>query len=153
MSCPIFKAGFSGAATVGSAQVPVISWSVNPTVEIVEFKNSLSGVWVMRQPTFGDVSGSIVIDRDFSSNPFAGSLSLTVGTIITNLTLYEAAATKGSPTSGDPAYTFASVLITSTPEQVVIEGKIGISVNFAGAGLCTNAATGYNGGGVTYPAT
>ena len=139
---------------MGGEQLPIISWTAAPSVESVDFKNSLSGVAVQRQPTFQDVAGTIVVDYDFSNNPFAGSFNLVVGTILTNVYLYLHAATKGSPTTGDPNFHFASILITSAPMSVVVDGKIGLSFNFLGAGLCTSAAPGYSSadGAITYPA-
>ena len=106
---------------------------------------------VFRLPTFRDSMGSIVIDRDFANNPFAGGIDIQPSAILANLILYETAATKGSPTSGDPNFTLPYVLITSLGEQVVIDGKIGISFNFKNAGTCASTAASYSSTALVYP--
>lgn len=131
-SSSVFYSGFYGSASVGANELALMMWSVTPTVQLVEFRNSRSGNYVVRQSTFSDVSGDLTVDYDFANDYFAAPFNLNPGTILTNLLLYLHQPSK-SELSG-PEWTFASVIIDSTPQTLDINGKIGTKFSFKGAG-------------------
>lgn len=133
-----FKSGRKGTATVGGTELPTISWRVNPTAEIVTFKNSKSGPGApLREATWKDLTGSVVIDLDTDANPFGTPLNIQAGATITNLKLFPYGTA-----DTNSAWTVPVAIVTSTPMEVAVEGKVGLSFEWAASGTFTGP-TGY----------
>lgn len=124
-----FHSGKSGSVVANSATLPVISWRTNMSAQMAEFRNSKTGSFPYRESTFKDLTGTIVLDLDFDAVPFAAPISILPGATLTSVTL--------SPGQSGPAVVAASVIVTSVPYEVVIDGKIGLSFDFAVNGSYT----------------
>lgn len=138
MATPIFYAGFYGTAAIGANELAVTRWDVTPIVQTQEFKNSMSGPAVVRQPTFQDVSGTLDLDYDFANDPFASPPAIIVGSILTNLALYLHQSAKNA--LDGKKWVFPSIIIESTPMSLTVDGKVTVRVSFKGAGTNTAAA-------------
>jgi len=125
-----FHSGKSGTATVNGNEVPLIDWSANSSAEIVKFINSKTSNYPLREATFRDFSGSFGIDFDFDNNPFGSPLSITAGTTLTNVKLFL------NGTAGI-YWGCASAVVSDTPQQLSVEGKIVTRINFVTSGTVT----------------
>ena len=125
MATSVFASGFFGTVTINGSECPVIQWSLSRTRTLVEFRNSLTGIYPFRDPTFGDIVASVVIDRDFANNPNGSPFYILPGQTLTNLVLYEKQTAK-SAVNG-PAHTISAAIINSTPVTTAVAGKVGYS--------------------------
>lgn len=130
MSVGTYHSGFFGTAAVNGVELSVISWSVNPTSDIVVFKNSKTGRYPYREPTYIDVSNiSIAVDYDFTQNPYQSPLTIQVGTTLASVNLYMHQTAAGS--LNGPFWGFTSVVVVTTPQDLQVDGKIGTSFTCA----------------------
>ncbi|MGD0462163.1 MAG: hypothetical protein ABSB74_06720 [Tepidisphaeraceae bacterium] len=108
---------------------------MQPTAQLVEFKNSKSGGYVLREATFKDCSVAIELDFDFGNNPFQTPYSIQPGTTLTNvkLCLHESAA----GVLDGLAWTFSSLVVDSTPQSLKVDGKITTRFTAKGNGSYT----------------
>ncbi len=122
MAASVFHSGSFGTAALGTNELSITAWSVQPTAQLVEFKNSKSGGFVLREATFKDCSVAIEMDFDFGNNPFQTPFSIQPGTTLTNvkLCLHQSAA----GVLDGLAWTFSSLVVDSTPQSLKVDGKI-----------------------------
>ncbi|MGA2584768.1 MAG: hypothetical protein ABSG31_15940 [Tepidisphaeraceae bacterium] len=132
MPASVFYSGFYGTAAVGGNELPIINWEVQPTVELQQFKNSKSGGFIIREATYQDCVVTIQIDYDFGNNPFAAPTTLTAGSTITNVNLYLHQTAPGALNGS--YWSFSSLIIESTPQQLVVDGKITTKIMCKGNG-------------------
>jgi len=134
----------SGSASGSAAfEFGCVSWSVNPTIMIVEFVNSLTGGHVLREGTFWDVTGTIDAEFDFGNELWADYPTLPIpGSNLTNLYLYVRQTAKSQ--YNGVFWTFSSVIVTAAPMQVAVTGKPTYRIPFAGNGTISPP------GGTTY---
>lgn len=133
-----WKSGRTGTATINGNEVALVNWNVNPTSEIVRFKNSRSGRFPKTESTFFDATVSFSIDYDFDAGIFESPTSVTPGTVLTNVKLF---LTGG--TSGTKYHNFPLLVVQGTPQSLQIDGKIATSVNCVADGTYSLA------GGIT----
>jgi hypothetical protein len=117
----VFHSGATGTCTIGSGatEVPLIHWSVRPTAQMAEFRNSKSGGYVLREAGFKDAMVEFEIDFDFGASPFGAPLSIGVGAILTSVKLY-----LNGGTGGTEYWSFPSLIISATPQRLAVEGRI-----------------------------
>ncbi len=149
----VFHSGFEGTATIlvsaVQTELALIRWDIIPTAKLVEFMNSRSGLYPVREATFRDLTGSIDIDYDFA-NPIystsAGGMNLQPGTTISQLKLYLDQTSRysgsglGTGSLDGPYWYIASALINAMPQSLTNDGKITTRISWA-----TASAT------ITYP--
>ena len=135
MSSSIFHSGSFGTAALGSSELSITGWDVNPTAQLVEFKNSKSGGYVLREATFKDCSVTIDVDFDFGNNPFQTPYSIQPGATLTGvkLCLHQSAAGQ----LDGLAWTFTSLVVDSTPQKLQIDGRITTRFTAKGNGSYT----------------
>lgn len=130
-----FHSGKYGTGTVNGVEIPLISWDVEPTVDIVRFLNSKTGSYPKREATFYDASVTLVFDLDFDAYPFATPINLIPGQIVT-AKLYMR-QTANSALNGD-FWQFPKtgldtssngLVVQSAPMSLNVDGKIGTSVS------------------------
>jgi hypothetical protein len=138
MAASVFHSGSSGTAALGSNEISITGWEVHPTAQLVEFKNSRSGGFVLREATFKDCSVTIDADFDFGNNPFQTPYSIQPGTTLTNVILCLHQSTSGA--LDGPAWTFASLVVDSTPQKLQVDGKITTRFTAKGNGSYTPPA-------------
>jgi hypothetical protein len=138
MAASVFHSGSFGTAALGTNELSVTSWSVQPTAQLTEFKNSKSGGYVLREATFKDCSVSIDVDFDFGNNPFQTPYSIAPGSTLTNvkLFLYQSAAGQ----LDGLAWTFSSLVVDSAPQSLQVDGRIATRFTAKGNGSYTPAA-------------
>lgn len=128
-----FYSGFFGTAAIAANELAVVKWSINPTAKLEEFRNSLSGAYVVRQSTFLDFSGSLDIDYDFANGLFLTTYGgLTPGTILAGLRLFLHQTAK-SALNGS-FWGIPSAIVDGTPQDLTVDGKIITRVMYKGAG-------------------
>jgi hypothetical protein len=130
-----FKSGKYARATtgVGNTELPILQFGVTPSVDHAEFRNSKTGNFTVVDPTFfPPCQVEIVLDWDLDANPFATPPNLTAGATISNTNLYPNGGTAGSPT-GDH-WIFSSLLVKGTPQECVVDGKIGTRIQCISSG-------------------
>jgi hypothetical protein len=137
MAAPVFKTGFYGTAAIGSNELAITKWSINPKADIVKLKNSKSGQYPAYLPTFSECQCTIDLDWDSANNPFQSPFGVSAGAVLSNVSLYLAQPTKDSMSG--PAWTATSFTVESTPQSLDIDGKI------------VTRITGYMWGTVTAP--
>lgn len=118
-----YESGTNGAALAGSTELPTISWNFLPVAGSVEFVNSLTGGFALTASTIKRGSGTIVFDNDFTNPVYKAPISLFPGITLTNVKLY----TDKTNLNG---WLCPSIVITSTPQSCVIDGKTGQSFTF-----------------------
>jgi hypothetical protein len=133
----VFHSGSFGTAAVGSNELSITAWEVQPTAQLVQFKNSKSGGYVLREATFKDCSVSIDVDFDFNNNPFQTPYSLQPGTTLTNVQLFLHQSASGS--LDGLAWTFTSLVVDSTPQKLQVDGRITTRFTAKGNGSYTPA--------------
>lgn len=121
--------GRTGTVTIAGHELPIVSWNAKLDSETVKFKNSKTGRRVAKEATFIDGSGNMAIDWDFDDNAFAAPSNLVVGTVIGPVKCILSGGTGGAN-----YITFLTVIVTSTPIGVTIDGKIASSFNFESDG-------------------
>jgi hypothetical protein len=125
--------GKDGAATLASGtntiSLPITGWSVDPTTEIVRFRNSKTGNYSVKEGTFLDCTFSITIDHDFDENPFASPVSLAPGLLLTDVNLF-----LNGGTNGTSFWDFPEAITVGTPQTLEIEGKIVTTINAEASG-------------------
>lgn len=127
-----FHSGIASTATVNGTELPSTRWTVEPRVDIVEFKNSKTDAYAQKEATFKSCDFTIDLDYDFDANPFLVGPGLTIGTKLTDVKLYM----QGGGTGGSGSYwSFPSAIITGTPMTSENEGKVTVTLN------CTNDGT------------
>lgn len=129
---PTFRSGKFGTATVnGANELPTVSWEVDPSVSVIDFRNSKTGNFPYREATFFDCSVSIVLDIDFDLYPFAAPANIIVGQLITaKLYLRQTAPSTFSGHFWEfpkPATPNAGLIVVTNPHSMVIDGKNGTS--------------------------
>lgn len=119
-----YRSGIDGAANINGTEVPTTTWSISPTGELSEFKNSLTGKHVALAPGFDD-GGPISVGFDWSdeTNAFAAPLSFRPNQQVTNLKLYISKA-------ANIFHSFPSVYVTGIPHSLQVAGKQTLMVNF-----------------------
>jgi hypothetical protein len=122
MAASVFHSGAFGTAALGTNELSVTGWSVQPSAELVEFKNSKSGGYVLREATFKDCTVTIDVDFDFGNNPFQTPYSIQPGATLTNVELY--LNQTGAGQLNGLAWTFSSLVVDSTPQKLLVDGKI-----------------------------
>lgn len=134
ISPSVFQSGFNGTAVLQGYELPVISWSISPTVELVTFKNSRSGPWVLRASTFKDASGTIEIDYDFANPLYStNGPAITVSSVITNMQLFLHQTSRGNL---DGSYwNVLSAIVDGEPQRLMNDGKITTSISWKNAGM------------------
>jgi hypothetical protein len=126
-----FHSGIASTASVGGTELPSTGWDVDPTIEIVNFRNSKTDAYSLKEGTFKDVTFTIRVDYDFDANPFQAPVSIDVGTILSNVRLYLQGG--GSGGTGD-FWHFPTAIVTGTPQSVETEGKISTTINATNSG-------------------
>lgn len=135
MAASVFHSGYLGTAALGSNELSVVSWDVQPTAQLVEFKNSKSGGYVLREATFKDCTVTLEVDFDFGNNPFQSPYSIQPGTTLANVKL---CLQQSAPGQLDGlAWTFASLVVESTPQKLEVDGKITTRFTAKGNGSYT----------------
>jgi hypothetical protein len=114
-----FHTGQSGFALLGSTGLPLLHWQVQPTAELIEFRNSKSGATPIRDSSFTDAIVSFQIDFDFDANPYA---SITAGATLSSVKLYLLGP------AGD-YWDLPSLVIEGCPQQLDVNGQIVTRVN------------------------
>jgi hypothetical protein len=127
-----FHSGVGGTATVGGAELPVTDWNTDPSVEIVQFRNSKTGGYSVKEATYKDANFSVGVDYDFDANPFGIAGGLTIGTILSNVKLFLRGA--GTNPAAQPYWLFPSAIVVSTPQRLVVNGNITTTFNFTASG-------------------
>jgi hypothetical protein len=135
MAASVFHSGYLGTAALGSNELSVVSWDVQPTAQLVEFKNSKSGGYVLREATFKDCTVTIEVDFDFGNNPFQSPYSIQPGTTLSNVKLCLQQSASGQ--LDGLAWTFASLVVESTPQKLEVDGKITTRFTAKGNGSYT----------------
>jgi hypothetical protein len=135
MAASVFHSGAFGTAALGTNELSVTGWAVQPTAQLVEFKNSKSGGYVLREATFKDCTVSIDVDFDFGNNPFQTPYSIQPGTTLTNVMLYLYQSAAGA--LNGLAWTFGSLVVESTPQKLQVDGKITTRFTAKGNGSYT----------------
>jgi hypothetical protein len=138
MAASVFHSGNFGTAALGTNELSITSWDVQPTAQLVEFKNSKSGGFVLREATFKDCSVTIEVDFDFGNNPFQSPFSIQPGTTLSNVNLYLHQSAAGL--LDGLAWAFTSLVVDSTPQQLKVDGKITTKFTAKGNGSYTPAA-------------
>jgi hypothetical protein len=105
---------------------------------LVEFKNSKSGGYVLREATFKDCSVTIDADFDFGNNPFQTPYSIQPGTTLTNVKLCLHQSASGQ--LDGLAWTFSSLVVDSTPQKLQVDGRITTRFTAKGNGSYTPAS-------------
>jgi hypothetical protein len=124
-----FHSGIRATATIGGTtnELPITKWSVTPKVDIVQFRNSKTGKFSLKEATFYDCDFSITVDRDFDANPFDAPFGLIVGATITGTHLYVHG-------SADIFWLFPSAIVVGTPNETEVDGKESLTFDFTAAG-------------------
>ena len=138
MAASVFHSGAFGTAALGTNELSVVGWSVQPTAQLVEFKNSKSGGYVLREATFKDCSVTIDADFDFGNNPFQTPYSIQPGTTLTNVKLCLHQSASGQ--LDGLAWTFSSLVVDSTPQKLQVDGRITTRFTAKGNGSYTPAS-------------
>lgn len=131
----VFHSGAFGTAAIGTSELPITGWEVQPTAELQQFKNSKSGGYVLREATFQDCSVMVLMDYDFANSPFSMPYAIAVGTTLTNVNLFLNQSVSGAMDGSH--WTFTSLIVDSTPQQLVVDGKITTKVMCKGNGSFT----------------
>lgn len=128
----LFRSGKFGTVTVnGNNELPTMSWEVDPSVSIVDFRNSKTGNFPYREATFFDASVSVVLDIDFDLYPWASPANIVVGQLIT--AKFYLRQTAPGAFNGDfwafpqNGVSNAGLIVTSNPHSLAIDGKNGTS--------------------------
>lgn len=129
-----FHSGVGGTATIGGTELPVTDWSVDPTVEIVPFRNSKTGSYSVKEATYKDVNASIGVDYDFDSSPYSVAGGITIGTVLSNVKLHLRGAGSGGTS---PFWNLPSAIVVSTPQRLEVNGRIVTTINVTGSGSFT----------------
>jgi hypothetical protein len=135
MAASVFHSGSFGTAALGTNELSVTGWEVQPTAQLVEFKNSKSGGYVLREATFKDCSVTIQIDYDFGNDPFSSPYSLAPGATLTNVVLCLHQTAAGA--LDGPNWSFTSLVVDGTPQQLQVDGRITTRVTAKGNGSYT----------------
>ncbi|MDP9175547.1 MAG: hypothetical protein M3O30_17025 [Planctomycetota bacterium] len=135
MAASVFHSGFYGTASVAGNELPITQWEVQPTVELTQFKNSRSGGFVLREATFKDCQVAIHLDHDFGNNPFAAPFSIAVGALLSTVNLYLHQSAAGALNGS--FWSFSSLIVETTPQQLVVDGKITTKIICRGNGSFT----------------
>lgn len=130
-----FHSGTGGTATYGGQELPVTSWGVDPSVEIVEFRNSKTGGYSKLEATYKTCPFTIELDYDFDQNPFAIGAGLTIGTVVVNVKLFLRGA--GTNPSAQPFWSFPSAVVVSTPQRNETNGRVTTTINLRNDGAFT----------------
>jgi hypothetical protein len=135
MAASVFHSGSFGTAALGTNELSIVGWEVHPTAQLVEFKNSKSGGYVLREATFKDCQVMIDVDFDFGNNPFQSPFSLAPGATLTSvkLCLHQSAAGQ----LDGLAWTFSSLVVESTPQKLQVDGRITTRFTARGNGSYT----------------
>jgi hypothetical protein len=128
-----FHSGKGGTALINATELPITDWSVDPTTEIVNFRNSKTGNYSKKESTFKDCDFSITLDHDFDANPFAAPLALVPGQTLTNVKLV-----LNGGSVGTSFWLFPSAIVKGTPQTLEIEGKIKTVINCTADGTWTS---------------
>lgn len=118
------RSGFTGTAVITSpgasaVELPIVGWTVGASIEVLSYKNSLTGNHSSKATTYSDSTFSLNYDWDDSNQPFAsGTLNIVPGTVLTNVKLLL------DGTAGTRFWNYPSAIVTGTPQSVVREGKI-----------------------------
>jgi hypothetical protein len=135
MSASVFHSGSFGTAALGTNELSVTAWEVQPTAQLVEFKNSKSGGYVLREATFKDCSVTITIDYDFGNDPFSAPYSIAPGATLTNVNLCLHQSTSGA--LDGPKWNFTSLVVDGTPQTLQVDGRISTRITSKGNGSYT----------------
>jgi hypothetical protein len=135
MAASVFHSGSFGTAALGTNELSITGWDVQPTAQLVEFKNSKSGGYVLREATFKDCSVTIQLDYDFGNDPFGTPFSITPGATLTSVILCLHQTASGS--LDGPQWSFTSLVVEGTPQQLQVDGKITTRVTAKGNGSYT----------------
>lgn len=126
-----FHSGIGGTATINGTELPVTGWDVDPSIEIVNFRNSKTDEFSVKEGTFKDATFTIRFDWDFDDNPFAAPIDVDLGTVLTNVRLW----LRGGGAGGTGNYWhFPLAIATGTPQSLETEGKITTSINATNSG-------------------
>lgn len=128
-----FQSGIDGKAFVGASELAIIGWTTNPTSEVQRFRNSKTGRFTLKEPTFKDVTGTVTIEHDFDDPIFELGTPIEAGEFIEDVKLY-LRKNDTAPLATEPYWSFPSMLVTSTPQSLEVDGKIQTSFNFEGDG-------------------
>ena len=135
MSASVFHSGSFGTAAIGSNELSITGWEVQPTAQLVEFKNSKSGGYVLREATFKDCAVVLQLEYDFGNDPFASPYSIGVGVTLSSVNLF--LHQSGASTLDGPKWAFTSLVVDTTPQSLQIDGKITTRVTAKGNGSFT----------------
>ena len=135
MAASVFHAGNFGNAALGSNPLAITAWDVQTPTKLVEFKNSQSGGYVLREATFKDCAVMIDVDFDFGNNPFDSPFSLSSGITLTNVVLCLHQSTYNSLDGFK--WQFGSLVTDNTPQKLDIDGKITTRFSAKGNGSYT----------------
>ena len=118
------KSGKLGKCKVGSTDVHVSKWSIDPVAELNEATDtSTLGYNAYNVGTLG-ATGQLTMEWDPLAHPTADPPNLVPGAIITTLYLY----------IGDPAddvkYDIPEAIVSGTPTASEAKGKVSFEVNF-----------------------
>jgi hypothetical protein len=115
-----FYSGVGGTASIGTppVELTITDWEVRPSAQLTRFRNSKSGPYDIVEANWLSATVTISIEFDFGNNPFA---TIQVGSRLTNVALYLHQSAPGQ--LDGPAWTFGSLIVTSTPQTLPMTGK------------------------------
>jgi hypothetical protein len=117
-----FHSGRKGTCTINGTEIPIISWRVNASAEMVRFRNSKTGKFSLVESTFLPLTFNVVLDFDFDAPPYVSPLNIVPGSSLTTVKLF----INGTADTTN-CWTIPSAVVSSTPQDVSVEGKIGTS--------------------------
>ncbi len=115
-----FYSGSSGKVTVGSTDLNVQQWSIEPTADLDETTHSGSGGYFAAVVAKKKLTGSVQMQWDAAANPTTNPPNLNAGETVA-LKLYQ-------HSTASAYWNIASAIITSTP--IVTKPKEGPVVTF-----------------------
>jgi hypothetical protein len=125
-----FHSGVNASAKIGVTELATTNWSVDPAIDIVNFRNSKTDAYSVKETTFKNCTGTIDVDFDFDDNPFTAATPLVLGTVLTDLKLYV-----DDVADNTLYWHFPLAIVTSTPQSAPTEGKITTSIRFENSGI------------------
>ncbi len=111
---------------ITATELPVIDYSNNPTAEIQEIMNSMSGPNPLKEVTFvDDKEITISIDNDFARDFYSSAgVNLTPGTQVPWVLLFLHQSAKSKLDGQYVAY--SSVIVKSSPIKLEVKGRVAL---------------------------
>jgi len=122
MSASIYRSGSGGTAALGTTELSILRWRVTPVAQLNEFRNSKSGTCPIREASFKDCLVELDLDFDFANNPLQSPVGISVGAVLNNAKLCLHQSVAGA--LDGPAWSFTALVVDSTPQELLVDGKI-----------------------------